>query len=206
MAASIPNYYPGLAGAKVGKTAICTVGKEGNGLTYRGYSITDLSTNCCFEEVAHLLIYGSLPSPKELQAYKTRLEGFRELPLDLQRALELIPKDAHPMDVVKTGAAVLGTMAPEGPSRSAHDIFDTLISSFGGMLLYWYNFHKSGTRINTQGVKGDSIAAGFMRMLHNNDPHPLHVETFDKSLILYAEHGFAASTFACRVITSTRLF
>lgn len=199
----LSKYSPGLAGVFAGVTAISTVGKKGIGLTYRGYDIHKLADNCIFEEVAHLLIYGDLPTKSQLKAYRSKLSSFRELPEELRRILELIPSQAHPMDVVKTGCAALGTIYPESESNPSEDIFNRLISSFGPMLLYWYHFRKSNIRIDTAGKPNDTIAANFLRMLHNRDPEPLALKTFDVSLILYAEHGFAASTFACRTTAST---
>lgn len=199
----LSKYSPGLAGVFAGVTAISTVGKKGIGLTYRGYDIHKLADHCIFEEVAHLLIYGNLPTKLQLENYKAKLASLRELPEELRRILELIPSQAHPMDVVKTGCAALGTIYPESESNPPEDIFNRLISSFGPMLLYWYHFRKSNTRINTAGKPEDTIAATFLRMLHNREPEPLALKTFDVSLILYAEHGFAASTFACRTTAST---
>lgn len=199
----LSNYSPGLAGVFAGITAISTVGKKGVGLTYRGYDIHKLAANCIFEEVAYLLIYGDLPSKPQLDNYLTKLAAFRELPAELRNILELIPQQAHPMDVVKTGCAALGTIFPESKSNGQEDIFNRLISSFGPMLLYWYHFQKSKIRINTASQPGDTIAANFLRLLHNREPNQLQLQTFDVSLILYAEHGFAASTFACRTTAST---
>lgn len=197
-------YAPGLAGVIAGETAVCTVGKKGMGLMYRGYSIVDLAKHCCFEEVAYLLIYGSLPTQTQLEQYSAKLASFRELPQPLKRAIELIPKDAHPMDVLKLGAAMLGTIRPEAHAFTAFDVFDSLIASFGSMMCYWHHWHHSGSRISTQGKRGDTVAQHFLRCLTQADPKPEHIDTVDKSLILYAEHGFAASTFACRVTTSTQ--
>jgi len=174
------------------------------GLHYRGYEIRDLSANCIFEEVAYLLIYGHLPSKAELSVYCKKLEKVRALPKALQAVLEIIPGTAHPMDVMKVGCDVLGTMRPESKSNDEANIFDSLIGVFGSILLYWYHFHKSGIRIDTQGKPGDTIGKHFVRLLHQGkEPESIMVKTVDVSLILYAEHGFAASTFACRVTTST---
>jgi len=199
------KYSPGLAGVYAGETQISTVGEKGIGLTYRGYTITDLAANCIFEEVAYLLLYGHLPDKEELAAYKKRLAQYRVLPEGLRRALEAIPASAHPMDVMRTGCSILGTLRPESETFDAHQVFDSLIASFGSILLYWYHFATRGVRIDTQGKPDDTIASHFVRLLHSNgrEPDPLHVRTIDISLILYAEHGFAASTFACRVTTST---
>lgn len=194
----------GLVGVLCDETAICTVGKKGIGLTYRGFQIQELAANCVFEEVSHLLIYGHLPTTSELNAYKAKMAPYRLLPEGLKKTLELIPGSAHPMDVLKMGCVYLGTTAPEGKSRPANDIFDSLIASYGSMLFYWHHFHNSGIRLDTAGQPGDTIATHLVRMLHpGKSPNPLHVKSIDVSLILYAEHGLAASTFACRVTAST---
>eukprot|EP00457_Paulinella_chromatophora_P007383 gb/GEZN01007406.1/.p1 GENE.gb/GEZN01007406.1/~~gb/GEZN01007406.1/.p1 ORF type:complete len:382 (+),score=38.48 gb/GEZN01007406.1/:38-1183(+) len=200
-----PTFSPGLAGVYAGSTAISTVGKEGLGLTYRGYAIQDLAQQCTFEEVAYLLLYGSLPTASELISYQRKLEALRELDSAMEGMLKLIPATAHPMDVLRTGCSFLGTCYPEGPQRKDTHIFDHLIASFGSMLLFWHHYSTSGVSINTKGKEGDSIAKHFLRLLHNNnkEPDPLQVKTFDQSLILYAEHGYAASTFNARVVAST---
>jgi len=199
------EFSKGLAGIIAGETAVSTVGEKGVGLTYRGYTIEDLAEKCIFEEVAYLLIYGSLPDANTLRSYQQKLTTFRTLPAPLQKVLEQIPKDAHPMDVMKIGCGMLGTLRPEGRDRSAQEIFDSLIAGFPSILLYWFHFHKTGKRINTRGASDDTIAKHFMRLLNNDgkEPHPEHVRVVDQSLTLYAEHGFAASTFACRITTST---
>jgi 2-methylcitrate synthase len=194
-------YFPGLVGVSAGETRISTVGKEGVGLTYFGYEIHDLAQHCVFEEVAFLLLNGHLPSRSELAAYRAKLEKARVLPPPLLKALELIPASAHPMDVLRSGCSLLGNLRPEGNPR---DVFDTLIAAFGSMLLYWYKFATTGKRIDTRGKAGDTVARHFLRLLHGGEPKELHVRTVDVSLILYAEHGFAASTFAARVTASTR--
>jgi 2-methylcitrate synthase len=169
-----------------------------------GFSIDDLAAKCIFEEVAHLLIYGRLPTATELTAYSKRLAQYRELPKSLRNVLENVPKIAHPMDVLRTGCSVLGNIYPESSgSTSQYDIADRLIASFGSMLLYWYHFQMNGVRINTAGSPDDTVAAHFVRLLHNTDPDPRYVRVVDATLILYSEHGLAASTFACRVTTST---
>lgn len=200
-----PLYNKGLVGVKADETKVCTVGKSGRGLTYRGYSIRDLAKNCIFEEVAYLLIYGSLPTVQELDQYRQKLAKVRGLHIAVRKTLELIPASAHPMDVMKIGCGVLGTLSPEGPNRTQEDIFNTLISSFGGMMLYWYHYHNSGKQVDTVGKASDTIAQHYMRLLNDDgkEPDALQVKTVDVSLILYAEHGFAASTFACCVTTST---
>lgn len=194
----------GLAGVKVGTSRICTVGQKGYGLMYRGYSINDLADSCIFEEVAHLLIRGNLPTRSELAQYRKELASYRELPKDLTKVLELIPKQAHPMDVMKTGCDVLGCIYPETADFNGAKVFEKLIASFGSMLLYWYHFHENGARISTKGNPNDTIAEHFVRLLHQGEPNPEYSRTVDQSLILYAEHDFAASTFACRVTTSTQ--
>jgi 2-methylcitrate synthase len=160
-----PAYSPGLAGVIAGETAICTVGKKGMGLMYRGYSIVDLAAKCIFEEVAFLLIYGSLPTQAQLDQYSARLAKFRELPVPLKKALELIPANAHPMDVLKVGAAMLGTIRAESQTFTCYDVFDSLIASFGSMLCYWNHWHASGKRISTQGKPKDTVAQHFLRCL-----------------------------------------
>lgn len=213
-ASSKPKYSPGLAGVIAGETSIATVGKGGHGLMYRGYSIEDLCNNCIFEEVAYLLLYGELPTKQELAAYKRQLAGYRKLLPAVRQAMEILPGDSHPMDVLKVGCAVQGTLQREqsppgadfkefaGP-LTAMDVFNSLIASFGSMQLYHYHFHKNGKRIDTAGKPEDTIASHYIRLLHGTEPDPLHVNVFDTLLILYAEHGLAASTFSCRVTTST---
>lgn len=192
----------GLAGITAGETTIATVGKEGVGLTYRGYSIEDLCENTSFEEVAYLLLKGDLPSASELDDYRAALKGLRGLPAGLKTVLEQIPADAHPMDVIRTGCSVLGCLEPEGADRSQEAIANRLIASFGSMLMYWHHFAANGTRIET--VTDDETTAGhFLRMLHQREPDALHLRLMDVSLILYAEHEFNASTFTARVIAST---
>ena len=192
----------GLAGIIVGNTAISTVGKEGVGLTYRGYDIHDFAAKSSFEEVAYLLIYGELPYQKELQAYREKLILLRELPDPLQLVLETIPAKTHPMDVLRTGASMLGTLEPESLHYGQYDVADRLIACTPGMLLYWYHFHRTGKRIKTVSDE-NSIAGHFLYLLHDKKPHEEHARAMDVSLILYAEHEFNASTFAARVTTST---
>ncbi len=194
-----------LSGTAAGNTALCTVGRTGNDLHYRGYDIHDLATQATFEEVAHLLIHGSLPTESQLAAYKTRLARLRGLPAIVQEALELIPANAHPMDVLRTGCSVLGTVLPEReghPEAEAREIADRLVASFGSMLLYWWHFTRNGRRIEVE-TRDDSVAGHFLHLLHGKKPESLHVEALDKSLILYAEHEFNASTFTARVIAGT---
>lgn len=203
-----PDYIPGLAGVFAGITGISTVG-TGHGLLYRGYNIEDLAKHCIFEEIAYLLIYGDLPSIDELKRYKSLLHVYRALPRDLLCGIELIPYEAtHPMNFMMTAAALLGNFYPEDMVNHSnkYEIVNRLIGSFGPMLLYWYHYHKNHTRINTQTIDGDSVANNFVKLLLNNNQEPDQVLTkaIDISLILYAEHGFAASTFACRVTISTQ--
>lgn len=192
----------GLEGIIVGNTAISTVGKEGVGLTYRGYDIHDLAEHSTFEEVAYLLIYGELPTQKELQAYREKLMMLRELPDPLKLVLETIPAKTHPMDVLRTGCSMLGTLEPEFKQYGQCDIADRLIASTPSMLLYWYQFHRSGKRIKTISDE-NSIAGHFLHLLHDKKPDETHTRAMDVSLILYAEHEYNASTFAARVTTST---
>lgn len=199
------GFSKGLAGVKVAESAVCTVGVSGIGLNYRGYGIDDLAQNCSFEEVAHLLIHGHLPTADELRAYTRLLASLRELPGALQDALESIPAHAHPMDVVRTGASFLGTLEPEGPNNDQYRVANRLVASFGSMLLYWHHWTTSGKRINTVTKPDDTTAAHFLKLLHNTqeEPNPLHTKVLDVSLVLYAEHDLAASTFAARITAST---
>jgi 2-methylcitrate synthase len=192
----------GLAGIVVGATAICTVGKEGLGLTYRGYDIHDLTHYATFEEVAYLLIYGKLPNEQELKAYYKKLFALRELPTPLKNVLENIPATAHPMDVLRTGCSFLGTLEPETLHHQQEDIADRLLASTPGMLLYWYHFQKNATRIETQ-TNEDLLASHFLHLLYGKKPAELPAKTMNVSLILYAEHEYNASTFAARVTAST---
>ena len=194
-----------LSGTAAGNTALCTVGRSGNDLHYRGYDIHDLATKSTFEEVAHLLVHGALPTASQLKAYKAKLKRLRGLPAIVQEALELVPANAHPMDVMRTGCSMLGTVLPEReahPANEARDIADRLIASFGSMLLYWWHFTRNGRRIECE-TDDDSVAAHFLHLLHGEPPSALHADALDKSLILYAEHEFNASTFTARVIAGT---
>jgi 2-methylcitrate synthase len=200
-----PKKSVALSGTAAGNTALCTVGRSGNDLHYRGYDIKDLADNAGFEEVAFLLVHGQLPNASQLAAYKTKLKRLRGLPVLLQEALELIPANAHPMDVLRTGCSVLGTLLPEReghPESEAKDIADRLMASFGSMLLYWWHFTRNGRRIDVE-TEDDSIAAHFLHLLHGTPPSALHARSLDRSLILYAEHEFNASTFTGRVIAGT---
>ena len=192
----------GLAGVVAGKTALCTVGKEGAGLTYRGYDIYDLADNANFEEVAYLLMHGKLPNRTELDAYVTKLKGLRGLPDELKTVLEMIPADTHPMDVLRTGVSMLGNLEPEGDVSNQVDVADRLVAALPSILLYWHRFHADGDRIDTE-TDDASIAGHFLHLLHDKAPSELHRKTLDTSLILYAEHEFNASTFTARVITAT---
>jgi 2-methylcitrate synthase len=192
----------GLAGVSAGETAICTVGKEGAGLTYRGYDIYDLAEHARFEEVAYLLHYGRLPTQAEFDAYVKRLQGLRALPGPLKAALETIPGDSHPMDVLRTGCSLLGNLEPEGDFSRQLDVADRLLAVFPSMLLYWWRFHNDGVRIDTV-TDDNSVAGHFLHLLHDQAPSEFHRRVLDVSLILYAEHEFNASTFAARVITGT---
>jgi len=194
-----------LSGVIAGDTAICTVGRTGNDLHYRGYDIADLARSASFEEVSYLLIHEKLPTVSELSQYKKKLMALRGLPVQLKGVLECIPAAAHPMDVLRTGCSVLGTILPEKDDQSkagACDIADRIIASFASMLLYWYHFSHSGRRIEPE-TEDASIAAHFLHVLHENSPSALDTRSMDISLILYAEHEFNASTFTGRVITGT---
>ena len=192
----------GLAGVTAGSTALCTVGKEGAGLTYRGYDIYDLADNATFEEVAYLLLHGKLPDRAELDAYIARLKTLRGLPDELKTVLEMIPADAHPMDVQRTGVSFLGNIEPEGDFSNQEQVADRLLAALPSMLLYWHRFHTDGVRIDTE-TDDDSVAGHFLHMLHDEAPPELHQRSLDTTLILYAEHEFNASTFTGRVITAT---
>jgi 2-methylcitrate synthase len=194
-----------LAGVSAGTTAICTVGHTGNDLHYRGYDIVELAKQSSFEEVAYLLIHGELPTTTQLTAYHAKLKKLRGLPVALKAVLEQIPKDAHPMDVMRTGCAMLGTLEPEAADRNidaAKDLGDRLIACFGSVLLYWYHFSHFGNRVETV-TDDESIAAHFLHVLHGKKPSQLHIDAMNTSLVLYAEHEFNASTFTARVIAGT---
>jgi len=192
----------GLAGVTAGETHICTVGKEGAGLTYRGYDIYDLADNASFEEVAYLLLHGALPTQAELDTYVASIKANRGLPDALKTVLEMVPADAHPMDVLRTGVSFLGNIEPEGDFKNQQDVADRLLACLPSMLLYWHRFHADGVRIETR-TDDDSISGHFLHMLHDQAPKELHRKSLDTTLILYAEHEFNASTFAARVITGT---
>lgn len=193
----------GLAGVVAGQSAICTVGKGGMGLNYRGYSIADLATHSTFEEVAYLLVYNKLPNQSELLAYKNKLRSLRELPQALKTVLEQIPANAPAMDVLRTGCSMLGTLEMENAGHNQSDIADRLIACFASMLLYWYHYTTHGTRVATNNEE-DTVAGHFLHLLHGTKPSDLHKHVMDVSLILYAEHEFNASTFVARSTASTR--
>ena len=200
-----PKKSVALSGVVAGNTALCTVGRTGNDLHYRGYDILDLAEACEFEEVAYLLIHEHLPTSAELGRYKTRLRAMRGLPAALRSALECLPASSHPMDVLRTGASVLGAILPEREDHSAdgaRTIADRLLASFGSMLLYWYHFSRNGRRIEVE-TDDDSIGGHFLRLLHGAGPSQHWVRAMHTSLILYAEHEFNASTFTARVIAGT---
>ncbi len=192
----------GLAGVTAGDTRLCTVGKEGAGLTYLGYDIYDLANNACFEEVAYLLLHGKLPTQVELNAYIEKIKANRGLPEALKTVLEMIPAAAFPMDVMRSAVSFLGNIEPEGDFSNQNKVADRLLACLPSMLLYWHRFHKDGVRIDTE-TDDDSISGHFLRMLHDKAPQELHRKSLDTTLILYAEHEFNASTFAGRVITGT---
>ena len=192
----------GLRGQSAGETALCTVGKTGTGLTYRGYDISELAEGATFEEVAHLILYGELPTPSQLDAYKARLRKLRALPKSVTDVLERIPKTTHPMDVMRTGCSFLGNVEPEVDFSQQHDVADRLLSALPAIINYWYRFSHDGVRIATD-TDEPSLAAHFLHLLHGKRPSDLHQRVMDVSLILYAEHEFNASTFTARVCAST---
>ena len=200
-----PKKSVALSGVPAGNTALCSVGKSGNDLHYRGYDIADLAAHCEFEEVAYLLIHGTLPTQSQLIAYKTKLKGLRGLPDQVKAILEQIPATAHPMDVMRTGVSALGCVTPEGGAHSeegAKEIADKLIACLNSMLLYWYHFANSGKRITVE-TDDDSVGGHFLHLLHGAPQSELWVQSMHASLILYAEHEFNASTFTARVIAGT---
>jgi len=192
----------GLRGQSAGETALCTVGKEGSGLTYRGYAIDDLAANAQFEEVAYMLLYGELPTKVQLDAYIAQLTAQRGLPDDLKAVLELIPKDAHPMDVMRTGCSMLGNLEPEKSFADQHVAADRLLAALPAIICYWYRFTHDGVRIDTD--TGEATIGGhFLKMLRDEAPSDVHRQVMNCSLILYAEHEFNASTFTARVCAAT---
>ena len=200
-----PKKSVALSGVTAGNTALCSVGKSGNDLHYRGFDIADLAAQCEFEEVAHLLIHDTLPTASQLAAYKKKLQGLRSLPAQVKAILEQIPATAHPMDVMRSGVSALGCVTPENEFHSiegARDIADKLIACLPSMLLYWYHFANSAKRITVE-TEDDSIGGHFLNLLHGKPASDLWVKSMHASLILYAEHEFNASTFAGRVIAGT---
>ncbi len=200
-----PKKSVALSGVVAGNTALCTVGRSGNDLHYRGYDILDLAQACEFEEVAHLLIHGKLPNRDELRAYKQKLKRLRGLPLALQSALETLPAHSHPMDVMRTAVSVLGCVLPEKDDHNlpdARDIADRLMACLGSALLYWYHYSHNGEMIDVQ-TDDDSIGAHFLHLLHGQKPSAEWEQAMHVSLNLYAEHEFNASTFTSRVIAGT---
>ncbi len=200
-----PKKSVALSGVAAGNTALCTVGRTGNDLHYRGYDILDIAENTEFEEIAYLLVHGKLPNAAELTAYKQKLRSMRGIPMDVQDVLESIPASTHPMDVMRTACSALGAVLPEGEDHKlaeARDIADRLMASFGSMLLYWHHFSHSGRRIEVE-TDDDSIGGHFLHLLHGREPPPLWVRSMHTSLNLYAEHEFNASTFTARVIAGT---
>ncbi|GHC21723.1 bifunctional 2-methylcitrate synthase/citrate synthase [Aidingimonas halophila] len=192
----------GLRGQSAGSTALCTVGKSGSGLTYRGYDIHDLAEHARFEEVAYLLLKGKLPTRQELDAYVTKLKRLRWLPAPLKAVLEQIPADSHPMDVMRTGASMLGDLETEESFGQQQDRADRLLAALPSIICYWYRYSHDGVRIETD-TDDESVGGHFLRLLHDAPPSELHAGVMNVSLILYAEHEFNASTFNARVCAST---
>lgn len=192
----------GLRGQSAGQTAICTVGATGNSLRYRGYSVEELAEKTSFTEVAHLILKGHLPNAQELAAYNQRLNAMRGLPESLKEVLERIPKEAHPMDVLRTGCSFLGNIEPEGHFDDQQDVADRLLAVFPAVIAYWYRYSHEGIRIDTD-TGEESIGGHYLHMLHGKPPSELFARVMDVSLILYAEHEFNASTFTARVCAST---
>ena len=200
-----PKKSVALSGVTAGNTALCTVGRSGNDLAYRGYDILDIADRCEFEEVAYLLVHGKLPNRAELNGYKTKLKSLRALPMAVKNALEQLPAAAHPMDVLRTGVSVLGCVLPEKDDHNlagARDIADRLMANLGSMLCYWFHYSQSGKRIDVE-TDDDSIGGHFLHLLHGKKPAEQWVRAMHTSLILYAEHEFNASTFTSRVIAGT---
>ena len=200
-----PKKSVALSGQSAGNTAICTVGKSGNDLHYRGYDILEFASTAEFEEIAYLIVHEKLPTKAELAAYKTKLQGLRDIPAGVKIALEQLPKTAHPMDVMRTGCSVLGAIMSEDeshPKEGAQAIIDKLMASFGSMLCYWYHFAYNGKRIDVV-TDDDSVGGHFLHLLHGEKPRESWVKAMHVSLILYAEHEFNASTFTSRVIAGT---
>ncbi len=200
-----PKKSVALSGVMAGNTALCTVGRTGNDLHYRGYDILDIADSCEFEEIAHLLVHGKLPTLTELREYKARLRALRGIPAPVRDTLERIPAAAHPMDVMRTAVSALGAVLPEREAHApaaARDVADRLMASLGSMLLYWHHWTQSGMRIDVE-TEDDSIGGHFLHLLHGKPPSSLWARAMHTSLNLYAEHEFNASTFAARVIAGT---
>ncbi len=200
-----PKKSVALSGVTAGNTALCTVGVTGNDLHYRGYDILEIAQSCEFEEIAYLLVHGKLPTRAGLDGYKAKLKSLRGISAAVRAALEALPAAAHPMDVLRTGASVLGCVLPEKDDHNvagARDIADQLVASFGSMLCYWYHYSHNGHRIQVE-TEDDSVGGHFLHLLHRRQPGPSWVRAMHTSLILYAEHEFNASTFAARVIAGT---
>ncbi len=200
-----PKKSVALSGVVAGNTALCTVGRSGNDLHYRGYNILDVAETCTFEEIAYLLVHGSLPTAAELVAYQAKLKGLRGLPVAVRHTLEALPAAAHPMDVMRSGVSALGCVLPETADHNhagARDIADRLLASLSSMLLYWHHFSQNGRRIEVE-TDDDDIGGHFLHLLHGRAPSESHVRAMHTSLILYAEHEFNASTFTARSIAGT---
>jgi 2-methylcitrate synthase len=200
-----PKKSVALSGVTAGNTALCTVGRTGNDLHYRGYDILDVAEACEFEEIAHLLVHGKLPNVAELTAYKTKLKSLRGVPAAVLNVLEELPAGTHPMDVMRTAVSALGCALPEKDDHNhpgARDIADRLMASLGSMLLYWFHFAQNGKRIDIE-TDDDSIGGHFLHLLHGTRPPEIWVRAMHTSLVLYAEHEFNASTFAARVVAGT---
>src|SRR5579872_5788308 len=206
--AAIPNRAKrgvGLSGVTAGNTALCTVGRSGNDLHYRGYDILDVADTCEFEEIAYLLVHGTLPTRAELAGYKAKLKALRGLPASVKAAMEALPAAAHPMDVMRTAVSALGCVLPEKDDQNppgARDITDRLMACLGSALLYWFHYAHNGKRIDVE-TDDDSIGGHFLHLLHGKPPSDEFVRAMHTSLILYAEHEFNASTFTCRVVAGT---
>ena len=192
----------GLRGQVAGKTALSTVGKEGKGLTYRGYAIEELAEKASFEEVAYMLLYGNLPNQSEYDSYSAKLKSYRALPVELKEVLERIPASAHPMDVMRTGCSMLGNLEPEGDFSNQNETADRILASFASIITYWYRYSHDGVRVKTE-TEHATIGGHFLSLLTGQEPSEDHARALDISLILYAEHGFNASTFTARTCAST---
>src|SRR5664279_4384930 len=204
-AAQKPKKSVALSGVVAGNTALCTVGRTGNDLHYRGYDILDIADTCEFEEIAYLLVHGKLPTLTELKTYKQKLKRLRDIPAPLRDILERLPASAHPMDIMRTAVSAMGALEPEADDHNpagAADIADRLMASLGSMLLYWHHWHRNKTRLDVE-TDDDSIGGHFLHLLHGKRPSASAVRAMHTSLILYAEHEYNASTFTARVIAGT---